>query len=239
MTKHVLLNNIAHKDLKVITKKAAEYGHNIGSTITYPTEFADVQREYPILFRKDETGEFQSVALMGLDQNENLFLDESGWHASYIPAIIDRGPFLIGFQTQQSVESEQREPVIHVDMDDPRVGESEGEPVFLEHGGNSPYIERISRMLQAIHRGIAANKAMVAAFQEYDLIEPVALEIELNNGNKLSLRGFYTLNEEQLAQLDGDALAKLHHAGFLQGAFLMLASLTNIKKLIQMKNARG
>ena len=43
-----------------------------------PTEFADVQREYPIFFRKDPaTGEFMSIALLGFSKDENLFLDEA------------------------------------------------------------------------------------------------------------------------------------------------------------------
>ena len=79
MTRHVMLNNIAHKDLRVITRHAAEFGDNVGTVMTFPTEFADLQREYPIFFRKDaNTGEFTSIALLGFAQDENLFLDEHG-----------------------------------------------------------------------------------------------------------------------------------------------------------------
>ena len=103
MPRHEMLNNITHKDLRVITRYGAEFGDNIGTVLTFPTEYGDVQREYPIFFRKDpQTGEFQSIALLGFQQDENLFLDESGWNAAYIPGIVARGPFLIGFQTQDS-----------------------------------------------------------------------------------------------------------------------------------------
>ena len=103
MAKHVLLNNIAHKDLKIITQYSARFGDNLGSTLTFPTEFGDIQREYPILFRKESAnGKFQSVVLLGFKPDENLFLDEfRGWQADYIPAVIERGPFLIGFQDQR------------------------------------------------------------------------------------------------------------------------------------------
>ena len=41
-----------------------------------PDEYADVQREYPIFFRKDPTnGEFASVALLGLQEGEKLVLE--------------------------------------------------------------------------------------------------------------------------------------------------------------------
>jgi hypothetical protein len=55
---------------------------------------------------------------------------------------------------------------------------------------------------------------------------------------KYVLKGFYTINQDRLAQLDGEALEKLNRAGFLQGAFLVVASLNNVKKLIDMKKRR-
>jgi hypothetical protein len=71
MTRHVILNNIAHKDLRVVTRYAAEFGDNVGTMMVVPTEFADVQREYPIFFRKDPaTGYFSSFALLGFSRRK-------------------------------------------------------------------------------------------------------------------------------------------------------------------------
>lgn len=239
MARHVLLNNVAHKDLRVITRHGAELGHEVGSVLTFPTEYGDIQREYPIFFRKDEArGEYVSVALLGLAPDENLFLDETGWHASYIPAVVARGPFLIGFQQQEVGGDLRREPVIHVDLDDPRVSESEGEPVFLPQGGNSRYLERIASILRGIHEGMAVSHAMFAAFAEHGLIEPVKVEAQFNAEEQYEVLGLHTLSEEKLRALDGDALARLSRAGFLQGAFLVLASLGNVSRLIDMKHRR-
>ena len=239
MPRHEMLNNITHKDLRVITRYGAEFGDAVGTVLTFPTEYGDVQREYPIFFRKDpQTGEFQSIALLGFQQDENLFLDENGWNAAYIPGIMARGPFLIGFQNQEIGGDMRREPVIHVDMDNPRISTTEGEPVFLPQGGNSRYLERISATLQGIHQGLAVSKAMFEAFNAMQLIEPVNVEIKFNDEELYNLRGLYTISEERLAQLDGDALFKLNRAGLLQGAFLVIASLNNVKKLIDMKHRR-
>jgi len=239
MTKHALLNNIAHANLRVITRHAAEFGDNVGSVVTFPTEFGDVQREYPILFRRDAaTGEYLSVALLGFEKDENLFLDRNGWNAGYIPGIVARGPFLIGFQEQQVGGELRPHPVIHVDMDHPRISTTEGEPVFLENGGNSRYIERIASILNGIREGLDASKAMFAAFTEMDLVEPVRLEIQMSAEEQHNLHGYFTINEDKLAKLDGASLERLNRAGFLQGAFLVVASLNNIKKLIDMKHRR-
>lgn len=234
-----MLNNITHKDLRVITRHSAEFGDNLGSVLTFPTEYGDIQREYPIFFRKDpQGGEFQSIALLGFQQDENLFLEEGGWNAAYIPAIMARGPFLIGFQNQDRDGELRKEPVIHVDLDNPRISYTEGEPVFLPQGGNSRYLERIGNTLQGIHQGLAISKAMFAAFLGLELIEPVNVEIKFNAEEQFNLRGLYTISEEKLARLDGESLFKLNTAGFLQGAFLVMASLNNVKKLIDMKHRR-
>lgn len=237
MPRHVLLNNIEHRDLKVITRHSADFGDDVHAVLTFPTEFGDIQREYPILLRKDGEA-WHAMALLGLRQGENLFLEAGLWNAHYVPVIVARGPFLIGFQRQQVDGEERREPVIHVDLDDPRVNETEGEPLFLEHGGNSPYLQHIATVLRAIQEGLALGRMMFGAFEEHGLIEPANIEIEVHADVKYVLEGFHTISQDRLAELDGDSLERLNRAGFLQGAFLILASLGNIRKLIGMQNRR-
>jgi hypothetical protein len=239
MTRHVMLNNIAHKDLRVITRPGAEFGDNVGTVLTVPTEYADMQREYPIFFRKDaQTGEYQSIALLGFEKSENLFLDDGRWNATYVPGVIARGPFLIGFQEQQIEGELRKEPVIHIDLDHPRVSYTEGQPVFLEQGGNSPYLNHIAAVLRGIRDGLEISKAMFAAFAAMDLIEPVKVEIKVANDEAYSLVGLHTINHQKLTALDGASLEKLNRAGFLQGAFLVMASMTNVKRLIAIKQRK-
>lgn len=239
MSRHVLLNNVEHKDLKVVTRYGPEFGDDVHAVPVFPTEFGDVQREYPILFRKEaETGRFQSVALLGLEKGENLFLGDGGWNAAYVPGIVARGPFLIGFQEQEIDGELRKEPVIHVDMDSPRVSDTEGEPVFLEHGGNAPYLKQVAGILRGIQEGMAIAGTMFAAFETYELIEPVNIEIDVHEDVQYVLRGFHTVSEEKLARLDGHPLERLNRAGFLRGAFLAVQSLDNIGRLIELKRQR-
>lgn len=239
MTRKVLLNNVEHWDLRVVSRHSAQFGDNVNQALVFPTEYADVQREYPIFFRKNaDAGGFQSIALLGLDRDENLFLDETGWNAGYVPAVLARGPFLIGFREQELNGERRREPVIHVDLDDPRVGTTEGEAVFLPHGGNSPYLERVGNHLRLISDGLAASESMFAAFEALGLIEPVKVEIKLSETEQYTMSGYYTVCEEKLIALDGDDLEKLNRAGFLRAAFLVLASLANVPRLIDMKHRK-
>jgi hypothetical protein len=238
MPRHEMLNNIAHKDLRVITRPGAQYGDAVGTVMTFPTEYGDIQREYPIFFRKDpQSGEFLSVALLGFTKEENLFLEGDRWDAAYVPAIIARGPFLIGFQERNEGGDLRREPVIHVDLEHPRVSQTEGERVFLDLGGNSPYLERVAAVLNGINQGLDASKAMFAAFTAADLIEPMNLEIKFAE-EQYNLVGLHTINREKLANLDAESLHRLHRGGFLQGAYLVMNSLTNVQRLVERKQRR-
>jgi SapC len=230
MTNTALLNNIQHRDLKVIARFSAAFGDNVNQVAIVPTEFEAIQRDYPILLSKSAQGEYQALALLGLDKDENLFLDQQGWHARYVPGMQVRGPFLIGMQ--------QQEGMIHVDLDHPRVSRSEGELLFLPQGGHSPYLEHITRVLRMMHEGMSVSGGMYAAFEELKLIEPVALQIDLNDREQYRLADYYTIGEERLAQLGGTDLERLHKAGYLQAAYFVVSSMKNINRLIELKNRR-
>lgn len=239
MARHVLLNNVEHKDLRVITRHSPELGDAVGNVVVFPTEFREVQREYPLFFRKEPGGEnYLSVAVLGFAKDENLFLDSTGWNARYLPAVITRGPFLIGFQETQ-VEGELRtSPVIHIDLDHPRVSETEGEPLFLKLGGHTPFLQQATAALDRIHRGLSMSKDMFAAFTALDLIDPIKLEIKLTADETRNLLGLYTVNADKLRALDAPSLAGLHKAGFLECAYLVMSSVNNMQKLVDLKIAR-
>lgn len=238
MANHQMLDNVTHKDLRIITTRSAAYGDKVASTGIFPVEFRRVQAEYPIVFRKSASADhFEPTAMMGLADGENLFLDEAGWHARYIPLTIERQPFLIGFQSRTEGSGPVEEPVVHLDMDHPRVSETEGEKVFLEHGGISPYLEHINSVLQAIHAGHEYNQQFSRALVEHELLEPFALEVELKDRAKYKLAGFYTIHQEKLDALDGAALADLHAQGYLEHIYMVIASIANFSALIEKKNA--
>jgi len=234
MANTVLLNNVDHHDLRVATGHGAAFGDSVNQVLIFPTEFEAVQREYPIFFRQDASGAFQAVALLGLDRDENLFLGDDGWQGRYIPAVQQRGPFSIGLQAADSVEGDA---VIHIDLGHPRVGAA-GEPVFLPHGGNSPYLNHIAGVLRTIYTGIESATAMFAAFAALDLIQPVAVEIKLAEARHYTLPDLHTIGGGRFSALGGDDLVTLHRQGFLAAALWALSSLGNVERLIELKTTR-
>lgn len=235
MSNHVSVDNQRHRKTRIKTTRCVELGDNQSSTLTFVDEFRSIQAHYPIFFRRGSSGaEFQPVALLGFEHGENLFLSEKGWDVPHVPVLIERQPFLIG---HREYEGEQ-ERVVHIDMDSPRVNEEEGEPLFDELGTPTDYLRRVSALLEATHLGLEENKKFVAMLSELQLLEPFSLDIELNNGRQHQLLGFYTINEDTVARLGAAQLQLLHEKGFLQAIYMILASHSHLRDLIQRKNLR-
>lgn len=237
MTSIVLLNNIDHADLRVRGGYGAEFGDAVNQTRVFPAEFEALQREYPILFRRDVAGAYYSVVLLGLERDENLFLDGDEWRARYVPATHRRGPFSIGLQA--ATDGHGREAKINVDLDHPRLKDGAGDPVFLRHGGAAPCLDRASDALSVVYDGLEREASMFAAFEAAGLIEPVAIDITVGEGDRYDLDGVHALSRERLDRLDGTALEALHRAGWLAVAIQAVSSLGNIEYLIALKTAKG
>lgn len=239
MTNHVILNNIDHKDLTITTEKSAEFGNAVNKSIVFPFEFKQLQRHYPIFFQKNASNQQTvPVALMGFENDENLFLTDSGWSVNYIPLAIERDPFLIGYQETQENGQNTKQTVIHIDMDSPRVNAKNGTNVFLPQGGNSEYLNRISSILKTIDEGQSSTTAFMEMLAEFDLLEPVNIDIQLDNGSNNRLSGYYTINEAKLYALSGDTLEALNKGGFLMLIYMVIASHANLTDLIERKNSK-
>ena len=231
MANPVLLNNVDHKDLRVITERGDAWGDNMMLAVTFPAEFRTLQAHYPIVFRKSAEGAFEPVALFGFQEGENLFLRDGRWDATDLPLSVERLPFMIGVNGQ--------ELMMHVDLDSPRISSTMGEPVFLPHGGNTEFLDRMNSTLLALHEGLQDIAGFTEALMQNELLESFVFDIELNDGSQNRLAGFYTINEDRLAALDGAILARMNRAGYLAAIYFVLASLSNFRALIERKNGHA
>jgi len=229
MSRHVQLDPVAHHDLRVDTVRATGFGDDVMVAPTFPGEFRDLQAHYPIVFHLD--GDRSTpVALLGLKHGQNLFLDASGWQAHYVPLAMERGPFLIG------VDGSHR--TIHVDLDHPRLCTGTGEPLFLPHGGFAPHLQRVQSVLQQLHDGIAQTQAFARSLLEHALLEPFTLDVRLEDGRSHRLSGFHMIDEPRLRDLGSDAIGALHAAGHLEPVYMMLASASRFRDLIDRMQKR-
>jgi SapC len=227
MTKIVPLDKEAHRTLKVDGRACAAYGDNQHFAQVIVNEFPQLVVRYPILLAKNaETGQFYCGAMLGFDDGENLFLDEWRERETYRPLSLQRMPFYA------------RGPQIAIDLDHPRVGAEAGQPLFDEAGRPSRYLQGIIWAFQDLKPGIATTRIFIARLLELKLIEPIDIEVELDDGVTHHCAGLYTINQDVLAKLPDTVVVELFRRGYLTLVHLMIASLKQLPLMARRKNSR-
>lgn len=234
MAHHAILTADDHRALRVHPAPDAALGDGVMSCLVVPDEFRRVQAHFPILFRlTPERDRFQALAMFGFEPGENLFLNGEQWDARYRPLALQIQPFLIGRPASEGGDRQ-----IHIDLDSPRIAAGEdGVRVFDEIGRATPYLEAIARQLGELDAGWQANDGFFAALTRHELLEPLTLEVTLDDHSVNRLVGYHGINEERLHQLDAAALGDLHADGHLMPIFMALASLSHVAELVARKNA--
>jgi len=233
MSQYQILNRERHRRLRVRTGYGAALGDAVMCVMTYPMEFRDIQGCYPILFTKDpNTGGFFAAAVLGLEAGQNLFLQGDCWDATYVPAMVQRQPFLIA----TGGEGDDKPPVVSLDLDHPRVSQDEGEALFDDEGAPSEFLNQKIGLLDKLHRGLQHGGAFIDTLLQHQLLVQITLDLAFSDGGKKTLQGFYCIAEERLYQLKGDVLESLNQAGYLQPVFMAVASLSRVRDLIDRRN---
>ena len=233
------LNSETHRDLRVVIKRGAEYGDNTHLVPVVADELRSLVLEYPVIFIKDEkSGRFSMCAMLGFEAGENLFLDGEDWDAIYVPVHIRRQPFSLSYTAEKDGEPDPASLVIAIDMDSKRVQEEGGERLFDEDGNQTDLLNNVNDVLAGVGTAGAANDAFIDALTEHNLIEPANLDVQFAGGEQKRFEGIYTVQDESLNKIEGEALAELYKAGYLQAAWLMLASIANVRKLLQRRAER-
>ncbi len=240
MSKAIVLNNVDHKNLRVDIRPESSSVEHVNRCGVFTTEISDLHKEFPLVFHKHpDSGETQLHAILGLDKDENLFLDESGWTSRFVPALLARGPFSLGFKKPGSEGNQQSDPIICIDIDDPRVTSEKGEELFLQFGGEAPYLEYVKKALQTIEGGMTYDKTLYTLVESMELLEPVSIQLKLSNEEEVNFSHYHTVNQNKLAQLDSESLTKLNQFGVLSLLFFILSSMGNFQRLIELKNAKS
>ena len=87
--------------------------------------------------------------------------------------------------------------------------------------------------LGTLDQGIEGTAPFIAALIEHNLLESFVLDMQFKDGAQHRFAGFYTIQEERLAKLDAAALGKLHERGYLQPIYMVIASFSNFRGLIE------
>ena len=228
-----LLDNVVHADLRLRRASGATHGDPCGQVEILLPEIPQIQREFPILFSRNSEGSFRPLAILGLEPQELLFERDSQWDARYVPALIRKGPFLLG-------TSDSDDPVVHVILDHPKITDDErgSDPLFLPHGGHAPALENALNALRMVHTGLESTRQMSKALDEARLIRPLTLNVQVSDTKTVKFDNFHAILPETLRDLAEEKVLELNRSGFLQSAILIAHSLGNMNDLVRRKRMR-
>jgi hypothetical protein len=196
-------------------------------------EFFDTAREYPIAFTGKEGGPLFPIALIGVRQNENLFVsDEGRWEGRYIPAFVRRYPFVLA--EKQDADDFN----VYLDEAYPGFGAADGERLFTDQGEHTPLLKQALEFLSNYQGEIKRTRQFVERLQALDLLIPRVLEVVRANQAPLVLQGFSVIDEQKLVALGDAPLLELARSGYLGWIYAHLMSLANVSALAERLDAR-
>ena len=228
--KVVPLNKEVHGELYIENIEGYEHTKETNSIYIAAIEFMQVSREYPIVFAKSGDNNVFPVALLGLQQNQNLFVDEKGnWNANYIPAYVRRYPFILA-----TPDEKQESFTVCIDESFPGFNTAkEGKPLFDEKGEQLDILNQAVGFLKDYQTHVQLTTLFCENLSKLDVLEPMQANIERASGEKFSLGGFMGVNREKLKAIKPAKLAELLKSDQMELIFAHLASLSNINTLMQ------
>ena len=204
------------------------------------SEISALVHHYPLVFAKVSDKDFRFVALLGLYDEENLFLDPEGkWHSSYIPAKYRSYPFSI----TEIVTNNEVQKVLAIDLDsnlyrdspEKELGESR---FFSDDGKIAPVVESTFNFLQKLNNDGRITQKAVEQIVSYDILVPLKLNLNFTDETRTPLKGLYRIDEQKLHSLTGDKIKVLqerHALGMAYAHIFSLSRISILKKFYEIK----
>lgn len=231
----VFLNSVAHRTAKVAPVSNFAFARDLNSVVIVGQEFLEAAKFYPVVFTKAQDQEIIPVAILGLRNNENLFVDSSNaWReGTYVPAFFRRYPFILASNVGQDGSF-----AVCVDSSYEGFGKENGMALFDEKGNQTPEFKKVTDFLRNYQAQHENTKAFIKLLNEYGLFKDVSANITLPAGEKLGFAGLMMVNEEAISGLADDKIVHLVKTGYLAWIYAHLYSLSNFRSMIAMASRR-
>ena len=238
----VPLNRAEHKDLRLKGMPGMKFAMNAHSVPLTGTEFALAARDLAIVFAGAEAKNAGPIALLGLRENENLYVDAEGqWAANtYIPAFVRRYPFILA---EKPEGQEGEELTVFLDEQYEGFDKDVGERLFKEDGTDTELLTNAVNFLGEFQQGVARTRWFMQVLNTHELLEPRNIQLQKpavagGDPKSISLNGVFVINEEKLRTLDEKTAHEFAREGVFGWIYAHLLSLTNIDRLAQRLDAR-
>ena len=227
------IHKVAHKNIKVKPNPYFTQSKNHHILPITIHEFSYAAHDFPLVFVKDqETGEFRTVAIVGLQPEENLFYSDNGWKASYIPISLKAYPFLA---TSAGEGTDQI--VVCINEDSDLVNETEGEALFDENGIETEFVKAKGQYLAEMLERNRQTDVFVKCLVSEELLIQRNLSVQFKDEESYDLSGMYIIDEVKLNELLDSDFCELRKLGYLPPIYALLMSLNRVNHLARQKAA--
>jgi hypothetical protein len=198
-------------------------------------EFVLAQRDFPIVFSVGPNP--VPLALMGLNEGVNVFVDESGKLTSdvYVPAYVRRYPFMLA-----KLRPDTEDLSLCFDPTADAIGAFEdGDPLFADNQP-SDTTKAILGFCEQFETAGQRTAAFMKELTDLKLLIDGEVAIQPEGAEQPFIyRGFQMVSEDALRDLRGDVARKLMQSGLLPLVYAHLFSLSLVRDIFGRQMALG
>lgn len=221
-----------HADLSLKRNFGFSFTKEVNAVPINMVEMPQICHSYPIAFSPDENA--TPVAILGLRDNENLFVDAEGqWNKdSYIPAYVRRYPFIFS----EVPNSDQL--TLCIDNVPEIVEKGKDQQFFDSKGGPSELAKNALDFCKSYHAAAQQTLEFSKALAASGLLIEREAQINVEGNKRINFSGFRIVDEAKLAELDDSTFIEWRKKGWLPILYAHLFSGTQWSRLSHLLNNR-
>jgi hypothetical protein len=225
------LDSAVHRHLKLrLPITDWSMADRLNAIFVAAAEFGEVCREFPIVFVRagkepDGSEAIAPIAVLGLIQNQNLYLAGPRWRAQYMPAILRDYPFCIA-------RLDDARFAICIDTEFTGTSVLEGQPLFQEDGQPAELLKTMTQRLETLEGEIQRTRLVGKRLLELDVLREMRFDATLPDGSQHTVDGFLTVDDKKMSELPDAVVGELHRTGVLGLVHLHWVSLGNMRRLV-------
>lgn len=231
-TKPTPLDAKAHGDLGLKKNFGFDFTTGINAVPVNLIEMPQICHHYPIAFSPD--GNATPVAILGLRDNENLFLKaDKTWEAdTYIPAYIRRYPFIFS----EMPGGDQL--TLCVDMNDKVIEKGGAQSFFDKEGKPSDLANNALEFCKSYHAAAQQTIKFSKALADAGILVDREAQINVGGDKRINFSGFMIIDEKKFAELDEKTFLMFRKEGWLPFIYAHLFSGAQWQRLTKLLNGR-
>lgn len=228
----VLLDSAKHGGMSLKQDIGFGFAEGVNAVPVNMIELPQIAHFYPIAFSNDDTA--TPVAVLGVRNNENLFLDKKGqWvENAYIPAYIRRYPFIF------TELNEGKQLSLCVDDTDGIFDEGDANPFFDKEGNPSDLSKNALEFCRSYHTAARQTLDFSKEIAESGILVDRQAEFNVDGKERINFSGFKIVDEKKLSELPEATIAKWHKNGTLGAVYAHLFSGMHWATLSRMLNEK-